>query len=196
MCSIIGFKGKYDKIVLNKIFLNSRIRGLHSFGFAYYDTNNAVQTFKTLDYNTFVNSINEIAPDLFIAHFRYSTSGDYLELSNNQPLIYKNSVFAFNGVISQEKKEIMENQYNIKMPSDNDGYILFDKILKNDKEWLKNNNNITYACVWLSKGELYAKRNINRPLYVSEINKNTIYVSTKDIAKRSGITNYKLLNIC
>lgn len=196
MCSIIGFKGKYDKIVLNKIFANSRIRGLHSFGFAYYDANNALQTFKTLDYNTFIDSINKIAPDLFIAHFRYSTSGDYKILENNQPLMYKNSVFAFNGVISQEKKEIMENQYNIKMPSDNDGYILFDKIVKDDNAWLKNNKTISYACVWLSNGELYAKRNINRPLYVTEINKNTIYVSTKDIAIRSGIINYKLLDIC
>ena len=85
MCSVIGFFGRYNKELLTKVFFNSRIRGLHAFGYAYYNEQD-LQVKKFLDYDNFVASINEDKPNKFIAHFRYSTSGDYNNQENNQPL--------------------------------------------------------------------------------------------------------------
>ena len=55
MCSIIGFSGVYDRDLLTKVFENSKIRGIHSFGFSYYDAGKLV-TNKFLDYDQFVSA--------------------------------------------------------------------------------------------------------------------------------------------
>jgi glutamine phosphoribosylpyrophosphate amidotransferase len=181
MCSVIGFRGKYDEDLLNKIFLYSRIRGLHSFGYSFY--NPELTTKKFLSYESFLSSIHNDRPNLFIAHFRYSTSGDYLNENNNQPLQSEDISIAFNGVISQGTKEEMEERYDIKLPADNDGYILLKKY--NDAEFL--NSDITYASVGLKNNKLFGLRNERRPLWFKEREDGVIISSTSDILTRSGI---------
>ena len=181
MCSVIGFRGKYDEDLLNKIFLYSRIRGLHSFGYSFY--NPELTTKKFLSYESFLSSIHNDRPNLFIAHFRYSTSGDYLNENNNQPLQSEDISIAFNGVISQGTKEEMEERYDIKLPADNDGYILLKKY--NDTEFL--NSDITYASVGLKNNKLFGLRNERRPLWFKEREDGVIISSTSDILTRSGI---------
>jgi glutamine phosphoribosylpyrophosphate amidotransferase len=181
MCSIIGYKGKYDEELLDKIFQYSRIRGLHSFGYSFY--NPELTTKKFLDYNSFLSSIHNDRPNLFIAHFRYSTSGDYLDQNNNQPLQLKETSIAFNGVISQGTKEEMEETYNVELSGENDGYILLQKY--KDIEFL--NSNITYSMVGLNDKRLFALRNERRPLWYKDIEDGVIVSSTSDILLRSGI---------
>ena len=59
--------------------------------------------------------------------FRYSTSGDYKVMDNNQPLQQNNVCMAFNGVLSQKTKEEIEEEYQIVLENDNDGYLLMQK---------------------------------------------------------------------
>jgi glutamine phosphoribosylpyrophosphate amidotransferase len=188
MCSVIGFRGKYDEDLLNKIFLYSRIRGLHSFGYSFY--NPELTTKKFLSYESFLSSIHNDRPNLFIAHFRYSTSGDYLEPNNNQPLQDKDISIAFNGVISQGTKEDMEETYNVELAGENDGYVL----LKKYEEIEFKNSNITYAMVGLKSKKLLALRNKRRPLWYKETEDKIIVCSTKDILVRSGIEEPNEIN--
>lgn len=188
MCSVIGYKGNYNEELLDKIFKYSRIRGLHSFGYSYY--NPELTTKKFLDYENFVSSIHKDRPTLFIAHFRYSTSGDFLTQENNQPITLNSISIAFNGVISQGTKSEMEEEFNLTLPSENDGYILLQKY--KDKEFLK--SDITYAAVGLNERRLFALRNDRRPLWYKLIDGGVIVSSTADILNRSGIENPTEIN--
>ena len=197
MCSIIGYVGEFDKELINKIFFNSRIRGLHAFGFSYYQ-DNQLKTNKYLTYKDFVDDIFAIKPNMFIAHFRYSTSGDYKILENNQPIQLNNKSIAFNGVISQKNKSEMEFEYDLILPEENDGYILINKY--NDKNFVYKKN-ISFAMVGLENKKLFAIRNDKRPLHIYKGNNKQIICSTKDILNRSGlketneITEFQILEI-
>ena len=190
MCSIIGYKGKFDSKLVEKLCFQSRIRGLHAYGFSYIE-NNKINTYKTLIYKDFINQLKECRPNLFIAHFRYSTSGDYKDFNNNQPLSNENISLIFNGTISMQGKKEMELEYNIELPSENDGWLLLNKI--NDDSWL-NGTKLTYATTWLDSGALYARKNKKRPLWMSADSEKIILCSTESIFKRAGINNAEILN--
>lgn len=193
MCSVIGYSGKFNKELVSKLLYNSRIRGLHAFGYAYVVDNNKVAVHKFTDYDEFYNHLLDTAPSTFIAHFRYSTSGDFTNPENNQPIVKDTqqgtTAIVFNGVISQKSKEAMEQEFGVVIPAENDGYILIEKY--NDEDFNKRND-VSYACVGISNGELFFTRNEYRPLYLS-LSEHDDYViigaSTNDILKRSGIDN-------
>lgn len=188
MCSVIGYKGQYDEELLEKIFQYSRIRGLHSFGYSYY--NPELTTKKFLDYWEFMESIHKDKPNLFIAHFRYATSGDFFDERNNQPITLNSISVAFNGVISQGTKSEMEEEYNLTLPAENDGYILLQKY--KDREFLQ--SDITYAMVGLKDKRLFGIRNERRPLWYKFSEDRVIVSSTADIMIRSGLENPTELN--
>jgi glucosamine 6-phosphate synthetase-like amidotransferase/phosphosugar isomerase protein len=56
MCSIIAVSGNWEEEVLIQIMKNSRIRGLHSFGYAFIEKN-IIQNYKFIDYNHFIESL-------------------------------------------------------------------------------------------------------------------------------------------
>ena len=187
MCTVIGYRGAYNSELLNKVFFNSRIRGLHAFGYSYYEGNDIV-TKKFVEYDKFVKSINADKPDLFIAHFRYSTSGNYTEPQNNQPLTTNGTAIAFNGVISQGTKEEMEQEFGMVLDGDNDGYVLLRKYSNKDFVFRRD---ITFAFVGLRNKKLVAMRNDKRPLHRAIIDNAVIYCSTNDILSRSGVKESK-----
>ena len=182
MCSVIGFKGEYDKVLLDKIYNESRLRGVHSFGFSYYN-NGTLETHKFLDFKQFKDKIHSISPNTFIAHFRYSTSGDYKVMENNQPINFDDKSIVFNGVISQKNKVDIEQEFGVKMDIENDGYVLIQKY---DDNLFVSKENITFAMIGLESGKLIALKNKKRPLYFND-DSNIIICSTRDIMKRSGI---------
>jgi glutamine phosphoribosylpyrophosphate amidotransferase len=185
MCSIIGFKGFFDEQIISKVLYNSRIRGLHSFGYSYYEFDE-LKTKIFLQYSDFKEQLFIDKPNLFISHFRYSTSGDYKELKNNQPLSDDKISIAFNGVISQKTKQEMEEEYKIKLVADNDGYILLNKY--EDLDFISKRN-ISFAMVGLKDKKLFALRNANRPLHIHKGNDFVVLASTKDILNRSGLND-------
>lgn len=194
MCSVIGYSGKFNKELVSKLLYNSRIRGLHAFGYACFGDKNSIVVHKFTDYTEFHNHLLDTAPTTFIAHFRYSTSGDFTNPENNQPLVKGTTAIVFNGVISQKPKEAMEQEFGVAIPAENDGYILLEKY---DDIDFNRREDVSYACVGLKEGMIFFTRNEYRPLYLS-INTGDddliVGASTNDILKRSGIDNGFLMD--
>lgn len=191
MCSIIACSGDWDKDIVYKILKNSRIRGLHSFGFSYFDKN--IKTNKYLDFKNFSDELLDIKPDKFIAHFRYSTSGDWKILDNNQPLNFSNISLVFNGVLDMRTKQEMEEAYKIKMISENDGELAILKYLsgiQNLKNFINDCGKTFAGCFLTEENKIYAIRNKLRPMAISFQEKVTYLTSTTDILKRSDIDKY------
>jgi glutamine phosphoribosylpyrophosphate amidotransferase len=187
MCSIVAYKGKFDAALILDIFKYSRIRGLHSFGYSYVSGNNIV-TKKFLSYDDFCATIQIDSPDAFIAHFRYSTSGDYKLHVNNQPIVKKNVAMVFNGVIDMRTKQQMENAYCLEMETDNDGEIALLERIKGKESVLKFIANKTFAGAFLHEDEtIEILRNNKRPCHIGRHMNAKIVASTKDILNRAGI---------
>jgi glutamine phosphoribosylpyrophosphate amidotransferase len=189
MCSIIGYSGEYKKSLVNDILKNSRIRGLHSFGYCFFE-NKQIKIFKFLDYNDFLKSINKNKPNKFIAHFRYSTSGDYKVEKNNQPIKKQNTALVFNGVLDMGTKRDMEEIHNVILETDNDGELALIKYNESDNSVLDFIKNKTFAGIFINENEIKALRNKNRPAYVGFYDDIKIITSTKDILQRSSVLNF------
>lgn len=190
MCSIIGWDGPFDEGVARRLFYESRIRGLHAFGFSTL-SNNEITTRKYHKYNGFVEAVCRLKPSKFIAHFRYSTSGDFKELMNNQPIaIGTSDAMAFNGVIDMRTRPEMEKEYGIRMETDNDGEIVLRKFIEGDRNDLEAfiKSHGTFAGLFITNGgQIYALKNERRPLYRHQSKDRTIIASTRSILERSGL---------
>jgi len=189
MCTVIGFCGKFRESIISPLLDESRCRGIHAFGFSYFKKKKII-TKKFLDYEKFKKTLISLAPDKFIAHFRYSTSGDWTNSEYNQPLEYSDLSLAFNGVISQKDKKGMEDEFGLSMPFENDGFILACSIAEGKRI---NKIGITYATCFLRQNSVFALRNRNRPLHVVRGNDFTIASSTKDIFIRAGIKDAEII---
>jgi glutamine phosphoribosylpyrophosphate amidotransferase len=190
MCSIIGYSGEYDKKLVERLMFNSRIRGLHSFGYSFFEGNELV-TKKFLDYKKFIDNINKDKPTRFISHFRYSTSGEYTNQENNQPIVKDNTAMVFNGVIDMGSKKELEHKYKTKLTSCNDGELvlnIFNQEAKQVSDFIKNK---TFAGLFLKDNKITVIKNRLRPCYLGVKNDIKVIASTKDILKRSGIENVK-----
>lgn len=178
MCAIIGFLSKNPNQeaiqTLKKLFVESKIRGMHAYGYATPQKTNKSHSLKTL-----IESIDK--PNILIGHCRYSTSGDYLDHNNNQPLKYLDESMVFNGVIDMRTKPEMEKAYQIQMTSDNDGEIM----LQNNNRQQLLQSHISFAGLFLKGNKMIAMRNGNRPAYWAQ-KYDSIYVgSTADIMRRA-----------
>jgi glutamine phosphoribosylpyrophosphate amidotransferase len=190
MCGVIGAvinqANKTQAELLSNLFVESRVRGLHSFGWA-VNNQEGVQVF----HDTLLTMIDEVTklvhPCLFLGHCRYSTSGD-----TPQPLNISGVQLAFNGNIHMGTKEEIEKHFLIDMITDNDGEVFAQAVIAEhcDLVQLISNPAISFAGVWLYKHKLWALRNERRPLYWSTDNYGNIYIaSTEDIFVRAGFTN-------
>tara|TARA_R100001086_G_scaffold149480_1_gene79398 strand:+ start:1682 stop:2287 length:606 start_codon:yes stop_codon:yes gene_type:complete len=189
MCGVVGYSSnksieKHYKI-LQSIIQQSKIRGLHSFGYSYYDKKIITKKYYNIDKVVFEKT-NKI-----IYHNRYATSGDYKDPTNNQPIEYKDKCLVFNGVLDMRTKQEMQETYNITMNTDNDGEILLQKC-NNKKDIIDFVKKTTgsFAGIIMQQDKIYAIRNKNRPLWQLKTDNATFYASTKDIFKRVN-KNYK-----
>jgi glutamine phosphoribosylpyrophosphate amidotransferase len=184
MCGIVGFYSKKPTKknieLLHLIIQQSKIRGLHSFGYSYYDGN--IKTIKQHN----ITDIDLPVSDRIIFHNRYATSGDYLDHNNNQPISVNDMSLVFNGVIDMRTKDEMQEIYNIEMQTENDGELVI-QLCGNDKEkiidYIKKIKG-SFAGLIMMNNKMYAIRNKNRPAWKLEYNNATYIASTKDIFKR------------
>lgn len=184
MCGIVGFYAKKPTKknieLLHLIIQQSKIRGLHSFGYSYYD--NELKTIKQHN----IYDINFPVSDRIIFHNRYATSGDYLDHNNNQPISVNDMSLVFNGVIDMRTKQEMQESYNIQMQTENDGELVI-QLCGNDKQkiidYIKKIKG-SFAGLIMMNNKMYAIRNKNRPAWKLEYNNATYIASTKDIFKR------------
>lgn len=185
MCGVVGFSCENPDIkkieLLQKIIIQSKIRGLHSFGYSYID--NSLKTKKRHD----IKNVNLPLANKIIYHNRYSTSGDYKNHNNNQPITNPEMSLVFNGVLDMGTKTEIEDRYNIKMSTDNDGEILLQKCGTNKEKiinYVKQTSGSFAGLILTASNELFAIRNPNRPLWKLDYNNATYFASTKDIFKR------------
>lgn len=185
MCGIIGFSTKEPNNdnykLLNRIVEQSKIRGLHSFGYSFYNGKLNVKKFHNL------TEVDLPSTNKLIYHNRYSTSGDYQDHNNNQPILADDIALVFNGVIDMGTKEQMQEKYNIEMLSDNDGEILIKKCgfdYEKITDFVKNMTG-SFAGLIMHKENAVFIRNERRPAWIVKKH-NAVYIaSTKDILLRA-----------
>lgn len=186
MCGVVGFSCENPKDfhfkILYDIIYESKIRGIHSFGFTYLDNNKLV----TKKYHN-IDDVVFPKTKKIIYHNRYSTSGDFQNHLNNQPLHNDKLSLVFNGVLDMRTKDEMEKAYNIKMQTYNDGEIIIHKCGDNKiklENYIKTIKGSFAGLVLTSENKLWAIRNINRPLWKLNYKGATYFASTKNIFKR------------
>lgn len=197
MCGLVGYATLYKdnrhSIHISKLFMESSIRGLHAFGCAYWHTGGV----DIAKYSTRENMQRFITTNTFedvIIHSRYSTSGDWHDMRNNQPLCVGGYHLAFNGVISMMTKLEMEQEHGVALETDNDGELFIHYLMRNGDNAAASfiANNGSFAGLWYNPdGVLYAIRNEHRPLWYVLKNGYVYYASTRDIIMRAlGIEAY------
>jgi len=195
MCAVIGAillePNKQDFDMIRRVFLESKIRGMHATGMSFLPKwSSGIETIQEpIPADKFVekylhndNLKDMIADDgnlYLIGHCRYSTS----DLEYNQPLYYNEKSIVHNGVITQELPENWKDLYG------------YDCITKNDSELVLHSNDPLREFSHMSMGvvELYSTkkirfyRNGKRPLYLSSISNGCIITSTADIVNRATV---------
>lgn len=192
MCSVIGAiiqKPEYaDFDKLEKVFHESRIRGLHATGISYVK-GNAIHTVKLpvsadlfpFSWNDYVNEDGNL---YLVGHCRYSTS----DLEYNQPIANENVSVVHNGVITQELYEDWEVLHGYTCEGKNDTELLLRSLADYSplEHWKQ--SSLAVCELYLDK-KLRVYRNGKRPLYLTSISNGCIITSTRDVIVRSGITD-------
>jgi hypothetical protein len=129
MCGIVGIyteKPSQSVVTLFQLLmLESGIRGLHAAGVY---SGGKVQKYQ--------GGVNEVLPQikldpkhkLFMGHTRYSTSGDYHDLNNNQPLQLGELTLAHNGIISMSSE--FAQIFGEPCVTNNDSEVILCKVAK------------------------------------------------------------------
>lgn len=193
MCSVIGaiiHKPEYEDFQkLEKVFHESRIRGLHATGISYVKEY-TIHTVKLpvsadmfpFNWNDYVNEDGNL---YLIGHCRYSTS----DLEYNQPINNQTTSVVHNGVITQELPENWEELYGYKCETKNDTELILHTI-DDDKSPLEvwKDSSLAVCELWFCK-KLKFYRNGKRPLYLTSLDNGCIITSTRDVIVRAGITD-------
>lgn len=195
MCAVVGVilqnPSKQDFDLIRKVFIESKIRGMHATGISFLPHwSKEIQTIKeptSADKFVGIHLHNDNLADMvaddgnlyLIGHCRYSTS----DLEFNQPMYHNEKSIVHNGVITQELPDNWKELYG------------YDCITKNDSELVLHSNDPLREFNHMSMGvvELHIDkrirfyRNGKRPLYLTQMPNGCIITSTADIARRAGI---------
>ena len=187
MCGVIGMillePTKQDFEMVKRVFLESKIRGMHATGVSYIKQGKVVIEklpvpadqfpFKFADY------VNEDGNLYMIGHCRYSTS----DLEYNQPIGNDEHAIVHNGVITQELPERWVELYNYHCETKNDSEL----VLHSDSPLEEFPDMSMAVCELTVDKKLLLYRNGKRPLYLSSIPNGCIITSTRDIATRAHV---------
>lgn len=184
MCAVIGYDPLVDssarvrRDAFAKLLMESRVRGMHSFGFA-----QPGRCVKSLELAGILEATEMFDPwKPMIAHCRYSTSGDWRDERNNQPIVVGSEALVFNGVISMGTKKEFESEFDVKCDTENDGEVF---LRRKDRLALVARRG-SFAGVWLDGDRLFAARNARRPLWLCRAYGAAWYASTRDILRRAA----------
>ena len=138
MCGIIGYKWDGANPTLTKAFVEallvrSQMRGCHATGIAWAENGKLQSLKRPLQAQAFIytkqwNDLMVNPPRAAILHTRYSTSGDWQNNSNNQPLIDGDLAIVHNGLVSMATKGEFEQAYHVRCETENDSEIILRKI--------------------------------------------------------------------
>ncbi len=197
MCGLSGYWSAEPNLEVlrdfERLFYQSRIRGLHAFGLVWAREGaqpGVMRSFKAESILEQVDILSAKPPRWMLGHTRYSTSGDWRVLENNQPLVTDAGILVYNGIIHQGTKEEYEAEFGVKCSVDNDGEILLRKVEQGvDPAAFVTGIRGSFAGMYVIGGVPYALRNGRRPLWSSWAKKDgTVYLaSTQDIFERAGV---------
>lgn len=123
------------------LLLESQIRGKHATGYSYVAADDTkvdqdeVVTFKApVCASEFIEmdpwlAFKLLKPRQAILHTRYSTSGDWQENDNNQPISTSTLALVHNGLVSMATQEDFQQTYKVNTQTANDSEIILRKVL-------------------------------------------------------------------
>jgi len=190
MCGIVGFipRAHVDVVesrcAFDRLFRESTVRGLHAFGIASL-SNRGLSVQRFFDPGGPAKAFDPTVPT--IAHARYSTSGDWRDEGNNQPIVVGRSALVFNGVISMGLKSEFEESFGVRCDSDNDGEVFLRRLDAGDSasRFLIDLRG-SFSGLWIRDGLVMAATNGHRPLWRCEESGGVWYASTRDIFRRAS----------
>lgn len=187
MCSVIGVILKEpraeDFLMLQRVFIESKIRGMHATGISYVKGGQIVTVKHAVPADQFPfdfdSYINEDGNLYLIGHCRYSTS----DLEYNQPLATTTKSIVHNGVITQELPSNWKDLYGYECITKNDSEL----VLRSSDPLQEFPNMSMGVCELSLDKHVRFYRNGKRPIYFTLIDNGCIITSTKDIACRAGL---------
>lgn len=187
MCAIIGYRadGEPDLDLISRVFEASKIRGLHAFGYAFW-RGGLLHTYRFLDLKELLAHLAVHRPQALIGHCRYSTSGDYRNLENNQPVRRGSRALVFNGVIHMGTRTEMEAEYGVQLVTENDGEIVLAQEPFEPVGFVRGLKG-SFAGLILDASGIIALRNTRRPAHIVEGQGFSLVISTSDIATRAAV---------
>jgi glutamine phosphoribosylpyrophosphate amidotransferase len=194
MCSVIGAIIKEpraeDFLMLHRVFLESKIRGMHATGISYVKHGKIITEKRPVPADefpfNFPSYVNEDGSLYMIGHCRYSTS----DLEYNQPIANENLSVVHNGVITQELPEKWKELYGYDCETKNDTELILhtaEDCISPLVRW----KDSSLAVVELHVDKVIRfYRNGKRPLYLTSISNGCIITSTADVPKRAEVPGF------
>lgn len=191
MCSVVGAiiqqPSAEDFLMLHRVFLESKIRGMHATGISYVKNGEIVTDKRPVPADEFAfnfpSYVNEDGNLYLIGHCRYSTS----DLEYNQPIANENLSVVHNGVITQELPEKWKELYGYECETKNDTELILhtaEDCISPLLRW----KDSSLAVVELHVDKVIRfYRNGKRPLYLTSISNGCIITSTSDVPKRANV---------
>jgi glutamine phosphoribosylpyrophosphate amidotransferase len=191
MCSVIGAIIKEpqaeDLLMLQRVFLESKIRGMHATGISYVKNGQIITDKRPVPADqfpfNFESYINEDGNLYFVGHCRYSTS----DLEYNQPIANDNLSVVHNGVITQELPERWKELYGYDCETKNDTELILHTAEDCISPLLRWKDSSLAVCELHVDKVLRVYRNGKRPLYLTNISNGCIITSTSDVPKRAEV---------
>lgn len=196
MCSVIGAIIKEpraeDFLMLHRVFLESKIRGMHATGISYVKHGKIITEKRPVPADefpfNFPSYVNEDGSLYMIGHCRYSTS----DLEFNQPIANENLSVVHNGVITQELPEKWKELYGYDCETKNDTELILhtaEDCISPLVRW----KDSSLAVVELHVDKVIRfYRNGKRPLYLTNISNGCIITSTADVPKRAEVPGFPI----
>ena len=196
MCSVIGAilqnPTLRDFDMLHRVFLESKIRGMHATGLSYVKANSIVTQKLPVSADKFPfdfeSYLNEDGNLYLVGHCRYSTS----DLEFNQPIANENLSVVHNGVITQELPEKWKELYGYDCETKNDTELILhtaEDCISPLVRW----KDSSLAVIELHVDKVIRfYRNGKRPLYLTSISNGCIITSTADVPKRAEVPGFPI----
>lgn len=196
MCSVIGAIIKEpraeDFLMLHRVFLESKIRGMHATGISYVKHGKIITDKRPVPADefpfNFPSYVNEDGSLYMIGHCRYSTS----DLEFNQPIANENLSVVHNGVITQELPEKWKELYGYDCETKNDTELILhtaEDCISPLVRW----KDSSLAVIELHVDKVIRfYRNGKRPLYLTNISNGCIITSTADVVKRAEVPGFPI----
>lgn len=205
MCGIAGYKLRNARYVAQAFQLFTRlmeecqVRGRHASGVSWVRTGRVVThkvplPARELLASHFWGRLAQQAPTALIGHTRYSTSGDWQNNDNNQPVATTKLAVVHNGLVSMAEKRALESSYGVRLTTANDTEIILRRALAAKGDLPKALKQIyavappIFACGFLdAHGRITVMRDHIRPLWLWQVPEWGLsgFASTRDIIMRA-----------